>query len=145
MKNVNDLKCPLCGATLKVTDEYLDEEDGNTYYLDCLNCGFGLEVREPEKVELSDFPFYEEGEPIGDRLTGTDHNNCHCINCGHEIHVVGNNMLSDLDDEVEFDGPDDKMDFEFMQCEYCGFWETRWDTSETDRKKFPYWKEGEKK
>lgn len=141
MKKANEMKCPRCCTTLKVEDECIDEMYGSNYFLTCPYCGFAIDIKEPEKGELPDFPFYEEGEPIEGRLTQPDVQNDHCINCGHEIHVIGNFMLSEFDESVEPDGPDDKMDFEFMCCEYCGISETRWDASDNDREKFPYWKE----
>lgn len=141
MKKADELRCPRCAITLKLEEILVDEECGSTYILECPYCGFDIDVKEPEKVELSDYPFYEEGEPIEGRLTQPDVQNDHCINCGHEIHVIGNFMLSDYDKNIEPEGSDDKMSFEFMNCKYCGVSETRWDASDNDRKKFPYWKE----
>lgn len=141
MKTEN-LKCNRCGHILEV-DEVLDYDDnteGITTYLKCPYCGVELECTEPAEDDKMNFAFYRDGEPIDGRYNDIDIMNGHCTNCGHEVSMSGNFMLSDYDEEITSDD-DDKMNFVLNECPYCGMHEVRWDTSENDKKEYEYWAE----
>ena len=125
LMNIDNLKCPRCCVNLKVVDKDTAEDEYNYYFFRCPNCGFEIECREPLGEEQSEFDFYKDGQPIDARHVGPDLDNHYCLNCGHEVFVVENNMLSDIAPNIT-DETDDKMSFNLAQCEYCGLRETRW-------------------
>lgn len=141
--DTNNLKCVRCGNILEVED--IMEEDcevGQTTYLFCPYCGAKYEETEPIEEEKKNYDFYKDGNDISGRLDEIDIMNGHCLNCGHNVSMCNNFMLSDYDDTIE--EADDKMNFVMNECPYCGMQEIRWDNSDNERKIFPYWLEEEK-
>lgn len=136
------LKCNRCGHELVVTEvlDYEDDTEGVTTYLKCPYCGVEIECTEPSNEEKMNYDFYKDGEPTGGRLVEPDIMNGHCTNCGHEVSMANNFMLSDYDDEITSDD-DDKMNFVLNECPYCGMHEVRWDNSENEKKNYEYWAE----
>lgn len=140
MKTEN-LKCVRCFHDLEVEEVIdFDDEIGNVTNLFCPYCGARYEVTEPKEEDKKNYDFYRDGEDIDQRYDKADPMNGHCLNCGHQIHVSNNFMLSDYDDTIT-DDDDDKMNFIMTECPNCGCSEVRWDTSENEHKIFPYWKE----
>ena len=140
MKTEN-LKCNRCLCELEVEDIFEgDEEMGVTTYLVCPNCGAKFECTEVPEQEKQDYDFYRNGEDTSLRIDEVDIMNEHCTNCGHNVSMSNNFMLSDYDDTI-VDENDDKMNFVLNQCPNCGMWEVRWDTAENEKKNFPYWSE----
>ena len=137
------LICTRCCKPLKLEEEYDtgSEDYGFEYDFVCPHCGARYECIEVSDTEKSEYPFYDDGkEDIYSRIKETDIMNGHCTNCGHEVSMSSNFMLSDYDDTIT-DENDDKMNFVLNQCPYCGMYETRWDVSENEKKNYPYWKE----
>lgn len=136
--NTRNLLCPQCCTQLEIVYENL-EDDGPYHVFRCPFCGMEIECKEPPKEEIQDYDFYKDGQPIIGRHKGPDKCNDYCLNCGHEVYVGSNLMLSDISDDIE-DENDNKLGISIDPCHYCGYMETRWDTSVNDRKKYKYWK-----
>ena len=138
------LICNRCKHNLTLIDTYNigDEDYGNMYLFRCYNCGAEFECTEVSEQDKKNYDFYKDGkEDISGRIDDVDIMNGHCINCGSNVSMSNNFMLSDYDDTIK-DDDDDKMNFVLGQCPYCGMQEVRWDTAENDKKKYPYWKGG---
>lgn len=134
--------CTRCAHELELEDIWEGEEDyGNTYVFHCPYCGARYECTEVSESERSEYDFYANGEEdISMRIDEPDIMNGHCTNCGHNVSMSNNFMLSDYDDSITNED-DDKMNFILNQCPYCGMQEVRWDNSENEKKLYPYWKE----
>ena len=134
--------CTRCAHELELEDIWEGEEDyGNTYVFHCPYCGARYECTEVSESERSEYDFYANGEEdISMRIDEPDIMNGHCTNCGHNVSMSNNFMLSDYDDSIT-NKDDDKMNFILNQCPYCGMQEVRWDNSENEKKLYPYWKE----
>jgi len=133
--------CTRCGKLIELinTEDIGDEEYGLEYTFKCNHCGAIYECTEVAEKYKKDYPFYEnEEENIWQRQIEPDIMNGHCINCGGNVSVSNNFMLSDYDETIT-DEKDDKMNFVLNQCPNCGMQEVRWDTSETEKKDYPYW------
>ena len=137
--------CTRCGHPLRLDDEmdgYDEAEIGTTYTLQCDYCGAIYECAEVSESEKPNYEFYQnEKENVLLRRDEPDIMNGYCTNCGHPVSMSNNFMLSDYDDTVESLGDDDKMNFVLGQCPFCGMMEVRWDTSENEKKIYPYWKQ----
>lgn len=134
--------CTRCGHNLELIDVWnVVTEFGETYIFYCPHCGARYECTEVAETERENYDFYKDGEEdISMRISEPDIMNGHCTNCGHEVSMGSNFMLSDYDDTIT-DENDNKMNFVLNQCPYCGMQEVRWDCSENERKIYPYWKE----
>ena len=134
--------CTRCAHELELEDIWEGEEDyGNTYVFYCPYCGARYECTEVPESERDEYDFYKDGEEdISMRIDEPDIMNGHCTNCGHNVSMSNNFMLSDYDDSITNED-DDKMNFILNQCPYCGMQEVRWDNSENEKKLYPYWKE----
>lgn len=134
--------CTRCAHELELEDIWEGEEDyGNTYVFHCPYCGARYECTEVSESERSEYDFYANGEEdISMRIDEPDIMNGHCTNCGHNVSMSNNFMLSDYDDSITNED-DEKMNFILNQCPYCGMQEVRWDNSENEKKLYPYWKE----
>ena len=60
------------------------------------------------------------------------------MRCGHEIIIGGNFMLSEINGE-ELNEEDDAM-VTNAHCPYCGARYELYDTPESEKKDYPYWK-----
>ena len=134
--------CTRCAHELELEDIWEGEEDyGNTYVFHCPYCGARYECTEVSESERSEYDFYANGEEdISMRIDEPDIMNGHCTNCGHNVSMSNNFMLSDYDDSITNED-DEKMHFILNQCPSCGMQEVRWDNSENEKKLYPYWKE----
>lgn len=138
MKTEN-LYCHRCGNPLETTLVDTEVCESAYYVFLCPHCGAEYEVYDPE--DKSEYPFYPD-EDISSRVgpEGMHIENNICLNCGHQVVCSDNFMLSDyFTEDISLD--DDKMNFVLSTCQHCGISEIRWDTSENEKKKYPYWSE----
>ena len=136
--------CTRCAHTLELEDIIEgDAEYGDTYMFACPHCGARYECTDVPQSERDQYDFYKNGEDdISMRISEPDIMNGHCTNYGHQVSMSNNFMLSDYDETIT-DEDDNKMNFSLNQCPHCGMQEVRWDTSENEKKIYPYWKEKE--
>lgn len=136
--------CTRCAHKLELIDVWnVVTEFGETYIFYCPHCGARYECTEVAETERENYGFYKDGEEdISMRIIEPDIMNGHCTNCGHQVSMSNNFMLSDYDETIT-DEDDNKMNFILNQCPYCGMQEVRWDNSENEKKIYPYWKEKE--
>lgn len=63
-----------------------------------------------------------------------------CFRCGHDLIIGGNNMLSEIMDEDDMPEDEDVI-VTNMSCPHCGAYYEVYDTPESGKRLYPYWKE----
>lgn len=129
---VNNKICERCGHKLLV-GAIEEMGEGTETRLFCPYCGIVIEVYEDDTC-ATDYDIKERGKID---------NPCehYCTNCGHELKIDSNAVLSDRIDTISYDGDDEKICLIFHTCENCGMSEERWDNSESEKCIFPYWEQ----
>ena len=124
--------CERCGHNLLV-GAIEEMGEGTETRLFCPHCGIVIEVYEDDNC-VTDYDIKERGKID---------NPCehYCTNCGHELRIDSNVVLSDRIDTISCDGDDEKICLVFHTCDNCGMCEERWDNSENEKCIFPYWEQ----
>ena len=60
-----------------------------------------------------------------------------CMRCRHDLIISGNFMVSDLNEEVN---EDEDSIVTNMVCPYCGATYEVYDTPESEKENYPYWR-----